>query len=355
MPYSFRQRLGKPNANASVKSSTTEAGGASASVEDLTDEMNGKLTLDTQDQQPLIQVDSNGNPPPIPERKPRSAQESSSKTTSPSQSLLDRYKKGTPKASVKTATTNATYKAGKTTAFSEVFGDDSSATSPEWIDVPGAPEHLSEKDTQVHDGIEFEMLGKKCQAYDAPTTGTDDQDFVYERRATRSRTRRQQRADSADSAYATVASDKESSLVPSGLTVKKVAEGPTSRTPSPRAPADGEPVTPGQVAPTPSNSPSASFIPSQTPTMLVVDQTKNKAEYRLSNSPDPITLVEKTTNYGLRRKLPQPPANNDAPPTQVIPPIFYANIRPEYIWTSPLASTSRPEYTWVSCRHPIPS
>ena len=316
--------------------------------------MDGKLTLDKQDHQPLPQDDSNGNQPPIPERKPRSAQESSSRATSPSQSLLDRYKKGTPKASVKPATTSATYKAGKSTAFSEVFEDDSaSTTSSEWIELSGTLEHLSEKDAQMHDGIDFKMLGKKGQAYDAPTTGVDDQDFTYERRATRSQTRRQQRADSADSAYATVASDKESSLVPSGLTVKKVAERPTSRTPSPRAPADGEPLTPGQVAPTPSNSPSASFVPSQTPTTLVIDQTRNKAEYRLSNSPDPITLVEKTTNYGLRRKLPQPPANNDAPPTQVIPPIFNANIRPEYIWTSPLASTSRPEGTWVSCRYPI--
>ena len=129
MAPSLRKRLGMRSVNASAKDSATGHDGASASMGGSSDDMNATLTTDTQDQQPLTQDDASANPPPIPDRELRSAK----KTTSPPQFTLDRYKKGMLKATVETAITNTTYKAGKSTAFSELFGDDSSATSSKWV------------------------------------------------------------------------------------------------------------------------------------------------------------------------------------------------------------------------------
>ena len=253
---------------------------------------------------------------------------------------------------MKTAKTHAPYKVGKDTAFSEHFDDDSLRMSSEWIDVPGTLDVGSDDDVKVCNGVNFEMMGKKGQAAEAPNTHTEDEAFVYERRATRSQSRRQQRADSTDSIDDAKAPMKENNLVPPGLTIKKINDMETSRTPSPNAAAGNTARSPGQAAPTPANSPSTPATAlSQPTTTLVVDRTKGKAEYRLSATPDSIDS-EKIITYYAGRRLPQLPADSDnddkvvAIPTPVIPPLYNVNIRPEHIWTSPLAGSSRPDYPW---------
>jgi hypothetical protein len=339
MPYSLRKRAGKRIANANSKSPSPDTG-----AENSSGDSKQQLTKDLQDEQPLLQNDLSATAQP-PVRKLRSSKDPST-TTSPSQSLLDRFQRREPKTSVKTAKTHTTYKVGKDTAFSEHFDDSSPRMSSEWIDVPGTPEVGSDEDIKVCDGVKFEMMGKKGQAAEAPNADKDDEAFVYERRATRSQSRRQQRADSADSNDDAKALMKESNLVPPALTFKKINEMEASRTPSPNSAAGNDARSPAQIAPTPANSPSTSAtLP--TPTTLVVDRTKGKAEYRLSTTPHSVDS-DKTITHCVGRKLPQPPANSDfAPiPTPVIPPIYNINIRPEHIWTSPLASSSRPEYPW---------
>lgn len=270
--------------------------------------------------------------------------------------MLDRYKKRA--AGPKMEKTHATYTVGKGTAFSENFDDDDSAAASEWVDVPDTPtpENASDEDVQdIVNGVKFEMMGKKGQAAEAPKTLADEEPFVYERRHTRSQARRQQRADSVDSNGDARVEAKEDALVPTELTIKKVNDMETSRTPSPKAASKTDSYLTNSVAPTPSNSPSASTTTTQMPNTLVVDLTKNKAEYRLSdasNSPDPVSREDKMVIRGLRRKLPEPPAPTiDTPPaTTVAWPIYTPDINPNHLWCSSQPNTSRPQWPWTGTK-----
>lgn len=342
MAYSLRTRLGRRIANATKKSAATESDEPSFRLDELSGDVASKLDLNDQGEQLPTEDPGPDTTLPSPEHKLRSTKDS--RDTTPPQSLLNRYKSRDAKASVKTVKTTATPSAGKKTSFNEDFNDDSGTSSSEWVDVTGASEADSDKYVKVQDGLEFEMMGSKGQASEAPIT-QDEEDFVYERRSTRSQTRRQQRADSVDSTMSSnETKDKEITTVPQPLTVKKVSEQESTRTPYPPT---------EFVAPTPSNTPGARNKPP--PNTLMLDQSNGKAEYRLSTSPDPISS-EKTVTQGLRRKLPLPPVNENAPPTTVTPPIYTNTVRAEQIWTSPLASTSRPEMpwgwlkTWTCCR-----
>lgn len=300
MSYSLRRRIGKHIGNANSKSPSPDSGAESPS-----DDSKPELTKELQNEQGLIQdvVSSTAEPST---RKLGSSKQPST-TTSPPQSLLDRFQKREAKTSVKAAKTHATYKVGKGTPFSEHFDDDSPRMSSEWIDMPGTPEAGSDEDVKVYDGVKFDVMGKKGQAAEAPNVEKDN-GFVYERRTTRSQSRRQHRADSADSTDGAEPAQKDNGLVPSALTIKKINDMERSRTPSPNAGARINACSPGHVAPTPANSPCISATASPAPTTLLVDRTKGKAEYRLSTSPDALSS-EKTITYSLGRELPQPPSN----------------------------------------------
>lgn len=339
MAYSLRKRLVKKAAAASTTSSPTEDSNSEIIIDSMVSDMDTKLTIDAQD-------DSRTAVPPPPGRQVKT-EKKTTRNASPPQSLLDRYKNRAAKPVVKTSTTHATHMVGKDTAFSEHFDDESAAKSSKWIDVPGTPEYGSDKEVEVVSGVEFEMLGQKGHAAEAPNEASNDEDFTHRRRTTRSKSqsRRQQRADSTDLASDDQPTSEDSTLAPAALTIKKVDDKDCSRTPSPTIVLDKKASTPEHIAPTPSNSPATSKTSSESGNTLVVDRTKNKAEYRLSRSPDP-PVAEKTPGYALRRKLPQPPTEDKPLRVSVIAPIYNVNIRPEHIWTSPLASTSRPDYPW---------
>lgn len=307
-----------------------------------------------EDEIPLIDALNASPPPPI-----LNLRSTDAKDESPPQSLLDRYKNKNREAPPKMAKTHATRTDGKNTSFSEDFGDEFSAVASDWVDVPRTAEDGSNHEERVFDGVKFEMMGKKGQAAEAPKASADDDVFMYERRRTRSQTRRSQRADSADSTDAAKVPADDDLLKPPGLTIKKINDMESSRTPSPQSTSEEDPSIAGPVAPTPSNSPSAAQALAQMQNTLLVDRTKKGAEYRLSNSPDPLAKAEKPVYRGLRRKLPEPPTEEpqvNHPPTLVIPPTYSPGILTTHVWVSPLASSSRPDLPWcwmkkwVCCR-----
>ena len=339
MPYSLRKRISKRIA--SLKDSPTEREQSSPVTGRVSEDISqAELMQAPQNEQPPLRDAPHITTPPALIHDRRSSPEVSSKKSSPPQMLLDRYKNR--EAPPVMATTHATRSSGRDTSFSEDFHDESPARSPEGVEVPGTLYYPSEEDVRVL-GVKFEMMGKKGQAAEAPKIPADDDVFSYERRRTRSQTRRSQRADSAEVTDAPKLPTSDDHLKPPGLTIRKISDRENSRTPSPQAVSEVNSLIAGSIAPTPSNSPNASAIPNT----LIMDITKKGAEYRLSGSPDPLEKVDKPVSRGLRRKAEEVTEAIDAfPPTLVVPPIYSPNILTLDVWCSPLASTSRPEMRW---------
>lgn len=199
------------------------------------------------------------------------------------------------------------------------------------------------------------MMGKKAKAGERPVSKDDEDDFVYARRTTRSHSRRQSRADSHDSNSNAKSSGKSDSLVPPGLSIRKI-ERDSSRTPSPRTDARNTGRTPGEVALTSANSPRYSrnsSVSPQPPTPRLADPSKSTIPLAsLSSSSNAVAGVP-TFSIPQRRELSDPlaplssltslPSPFSIP---VNPPRFDPSIAHGYQWTSHLSSTSRPLEPW---------
>ena len=366
MASSLRKRLGKRQAVPDPKGSNSDgeisAGESTSSLES----MKSRLTQKQQSQQTVPNHDLSTTPPPS-DRKVKSSKEKLSRNVTPPQSLLDRYKNCAAKAlvttssPVKPAKTKDTYHTGKETAFSENFDDATTAALSDWVNVPDTPEREISRDTRVYNGVQFEMMGKKGKAGEAPVADASEEDFVYERRATRSQSRRQERADSQDLTTQSKDSTKnDSHLVPPSLTIRKTGEKETAHTPSPHASDQG----PDLVGPTPSNSPRNSAVPPQLPPLPLVERSKDATSSpNHPLSPDPI-IGKPTFSLPHRRKPSDPLASSQSGPpspfgastTPVCPPPYNPSIASGYQWTSHLSSSSRPDdpwgwlKTWTCCR-----
>ena len=361
MAYSLRKRLGKRHTHADLKGTAGNHEDCSESHASSHENMKPKLTTKEQEQRPIAHDDLSTTPPP-PSRKLRSSSQEASRDVSPPQSLLDRYKNRAAKTSttkispVKPAKHEQAYKTGRDTAFSEDFDEEKSPRSSEWVDIPGTPERESAQATRVYDGVHFEMIGKKAKAGEAPlATKSSDEDFAYERRSTRSQTRRQQRADSHDSNIGPKESARSENLVPPSLNIVKTGDQGIPRTPSPQT---------GHAAPTPSNSPRTLSTPLRSSPSLLVDRSKDITPLsRLSPSLDPST-GKPTFSIPSRNKTSNSSfTKHDVSSTPVKPPPFDPSITHGWQWASPLAATSRPSEPWgwlkvwtcCKCEHLDPS
>ena len=354
MAPSLRQRLGgKRHTSPDAKGTATDHEDSGSSTS-LRESKMSKLMQREQEQQPPSQDDLSSMPPP--DRKLRSSSEKTSRNVSTSQSLIDRYKNRVGKASVKTSLTSVgstqdgeTYKVGKNTIFGENFDDEASPIQADWVNAPGTLNNEKEvpQTTRVYKGVEFEMMGKKGEAAQAPVATGHEDGFVFERRTTRSQTRREQRADSHDANLASKYPNQSEKLVPSKLTINKNGGYEMARTPSPRASPGSAVRSLSQLTPTPSNSPrQLPDIPRQLSTRRT-DRSKDAIPLsRLSPSPDPITGMP-MFNLSIRSKASDSPTSNDKlSATPVIPPPFDPNVANGYQWASPLGSTSRPSEPW---------
>jgi hypothetical protein len=336
MPYSLRKRITERIANANLKGPSTERERSSPDAGRVSDDNSQpKLMQDPQNKESPPRHAPHVITPSAPIHDKSSIHNESSKKSSPLEVLLDGHKNR--EAPPVMAKPHATRSNGKDESFSEDFNDESSAVASEWTDVPATPYYPSEEDMRVL-GVNFEMMRKKGQAAEAPKLAADDDVFHDERQRTGSRTRRSQRADSAEATDTPKLQVSDDLLKPPALTIKKVNDT-TSRTPSPQ-----EPSIAGSIAPTPSNSPNASALPNR------LNITKNRSETRPPDSPDPLEKAGTPIYRCLRPKVENATDTSRPtdifPPTLVLPPIYRPDIPPLEVWCSPLSCTSRPEIRW---------
>ncbi|KAK3711226.1 hypothetical protein LTR37_009820 [Vermiconidia calcicola] len=355
MASSLRKRLGKRHAIPDLKTTAANEDDSSEGSESSREDMMAKLTKKDNAHEAAAGEHLSSTPPPPVDPKSSNISARRSRTVSPPQSLLDRYKNRSARASapavspVKASRADQEYR-GKDTAFSENFDMAMPGVSSEHAKEPSPNppepvEHGKAKDTRTFKGVEFEMMGKKGKAGEAPYETTSNEALAYQPRQTRSQSRRQQRTDSIDAD--TDNKDlilNDSPLAPPPLAVKKFSEN--SRTPSPQAsPGIGIALSPGLGAPTPGNSPRGA---SESPVSALSQLQSTLRQLPPTPSPEP-SKTEPTVNFGLRLKPKVPnPRSLQASicPVPVYPPIPRAAIPPQFVWTSPLGSNSRPADPW---------
>lgn len=295
---------------------------------------------------------------PPPDRSLRCSKGSSSRNVSPSQSLLDRYETRSAGSPAASTTTNAsasrpakckvTHSVGKDTAFTENFDVEAAATSSTSMEELIALEKAMDNEKQIFDGVEFEIVGGKGRAGEAPLVRSGEYTAGHAPRRTKSQARRQERADSHDATDDVKDSAKSGSLVPPGLTIRKPDDKKLPRTPSPQTTANNsENFQPSAGAPTPTNSPNGKTAPSRPATLRELAKTSVPLS-RLPPSPDPVTgmptfnLPKKSASASLSTNQ----SKASPAPVPVFPPIFNGTLPPGYQWVSHLSSTSRPAEPW---------
>lgn len=331
MPPTLRERLQKRNAFTDLKRAG-DGDLSSASSASSREDVNASLTKDTKVQD----ADEIGETPPPP---PPKSNARLPRNMSPPQSLLDRYKKRSAKLPTPVSPSPHSQRRSnspKSAAFSEDFD----ATMPER--APCNDNSLA-KDTRKFGGAEFEMLGSKGKAGEAPKTEEDPEAPFYGPRRTRSQTRRQQRFDSlGDEIEAKDFATKDADLNGDTLTPPGTALTSDDATPCTPSPNVAVPVT------------LDSYISDFTTSMARQRSNDDRRRPETLDDPDELSLTPKPSlsplplNFSLRPKSVSRGHKHTSSisAVPVNPPAPNLGYHPAWIWTSPLASTSRPAEPW---------
>ncbi|KAK5174593.1 uncharacterized protein LTR77_001674 [Saxophila tyrrhenica] len=349
MPSSLRRRLQK-RAVGSELSGASDGDDSSLNSSSSQENVKAALTRKTKVQAPIDRDDLSSTPPPPP---PKSPDEMLARNISPPQSLLDRYKKRAarlpPAGNVEAPPQRQ--QTGMISAFGEDF-ETSDAHDP--FDNCQSPKSSAldvqdKSETRTFGGVQFDMMRKKDRAGEAPVADPIEDGSKYERRFTRSQSRRQQRMDSAgDAAGLKDVDASKDHLAPPATTMAGGVR--LVRTPSPRtSQATQEPQDQDvdELAQTPNSSPALQHSP-RLPTRPLTHMKAALLPNRYSPvdpslSPRPLNLPHRgksNANHTRSRSITSvavhPPVNIDMPPM--------------FVWTSPLPTTSRPTDPWIASK-----
>lgn len=364
MAYGLRKRLTRRQGNQDLTAPSGDEDTASESSHSPTEITS---TPSSRDNESLAPDDlSNTSPPP----------QSSVRRVSPSSSILNGYKLRAPvavAASASPANVTVNHKTGRSTAFTEVFGQSLSPHASAPATEPSTPTRDVSDPITVR-GVDFQML----------TSSKDDNAIqksnsvevlpavqamnslkridAPRKRLTRSQSRRAERADSGAAGVerkesdakdeVTTRKDSKSGSVAS-LETRKNSNSEIPRTPSPSSATDTnkhEQFSPDMIGATPANTPDCP------PMQPLINYCKNSdPNLERSQSPDELAISPDPLPVSPRTNKPTIPAGIKTRTSDlgtwsgsvlVNPPHFNPTMMPLFQFCSHYSSTSRPEIPW---------
>ncbi|KAK6429823.1 hypothetical protein LTR95_014028 [Oleoguttula sp. CCFEE 5521] len=337
----------------------------------------------------------NDTPPPLPDKHDLTGaplpppqlvmpQQPETARTSPSRSLLERYKNRSPISRIPSLVTppkKTPSPPGKATAFTEGFGEVDRANSladaiSPTTDVPNAS-----RPSLTIDGVQFEMMSggggeRRSRSADPSVqraTSVDSADETgsgYVRRATRSQTRRQERIDSYASSVESgvpktekqqeAEGGKENSGYPRPLAIKKTNAGSEEEKPQ-RTKSEDELVAPepkvrahSTMVLQPKSKGATFTVGNNKPKKDNPDNDDDEASDSDSDSSTSSLSLPGDASQALTA-LPSPsslitPLKITRATVRLFPPIYNSEQPPALQWISALSASSRPHVPWEWCK-----